>query len=84
MTLEELVKELVHKHAVFYHRYGQNIPSSVLSFSAGEYLDVISNSRSSEDAYKNTNRITTAEVLYKDFIDPIGNDEMSRIFNKII
>ena len=84
MVLDELVKELAQKHLECFPNHGHNIPTSVLSFSAGEFLKVISKARSSKDAYENFNKINAVEFLYKDFVDPLGEDEMSRFFAKIV
>ena len=84
MILDELIKELTEKHDIYFHIYGHNIPTSKLSFSAGEYLQVISKARSSKDAYDNFDKIDTTEVLYRDFVDPKGEDEMSRLLKMIL
>jgi hypothetical protein len=78
MTLDELIKELQYNHTSYFHIYKHNIPTSVLSFSAGEFLGVISKARSSERAYEDFDKINTAVVLYHDFVDPDGADEMRR------
>ena len=83
-TFDKIAKEIVDKHAIFFGRYGDQIPSCVLSFSASEYLKAISKVRSSEDAYINFKRISTIDILYRDFVDPNGNDEMSRAIAKVI
>ena len=77
-TFDEIAKEIVDKHAIFFGKYGNQIPSSVLSFSASEYLKTISNVRSSKDAYKNFKRISIIDLFYGDFVDPNGTDEMTK------
>jgi len=82
MTLDELIKELQHNHTAYFHIYRHNIPTSVLSFTAGDFLKVISEARSSKRAYEDFDKINTAEVLYRDFVDPYGEDETRRLFEK--
>lgn len=83
MTLDELIKELSEQHTAYFNTHGHNIPTSVLSFSASEYLDVIGKARSAPDAYENFEKISTTEVLWKDFVDPNGEDQMSRFMRGI-
>jgi len=84
MSLDEIITELQYNHTSYFHKHGHNIPSSVLSFSAGEFLDVIGKERSSKTAYENYDKINTAVILYKDFVDPEGKDEMSKSFTKLL
>lgn len=84
MTLNGLLSELTEKHAKYLPVYGHNIPTSVLSFSAGEHLSIISKERSSSNAYENFDKIEKAVDLYRDFVDPMGEDEMTRLFRKIL
>lgn len=83
MTLDQLIIELSEQHTAYFNSHGHNIPTSVLSFSASEYLDVISKARSARDAYENFEKINTANVLWKDFVDPKGEDQMSRFIRSI-
>lgn len=84
MTLDGLLSELTKNHAKYFPIHGHNIPTSVLSFSAGEHLNIISKERSSSNAYENFDKIEKAVELYRDFVDPFGEDEMSKLFRKIL
>lgn len=81
---DKIAKEIVDKHALFFGKYRHCIPSSVLSFSASEYLKAIGGVRSSKEAYISYTRIETVDTLYRDFVDPNGADEMSRAIAKVI
>lgn len=84
MSLDELLSELTEKHTKYFPIYRHNIPTSVLSFSASEHLNIVSKERSSSNAYENFDKIEKAVELYRDFVDPMGEDEMTRLFRKIL
>lgn len=86
MTLEtaiKLLKEIVHHHQLYFHPYKHNIPSRFLPETAGVYLEAFEKARTEARTQTDLNRIITAEVLYRDFKDPTGDDEMTKLFTKL-
>lgn len=84
LLLNDIIKELRYKHSSYFSVFGHEIPSAFLSFSACEYLAVISKARASVTAYNNHDKISEAERLYKDFVDPTGKYEMEKTFQKLL
>lgn len=80
LTFDKIAKEIVDKYARFFPKYGNQIPSSVLSFSASEYFKTISKIRSSGDTHKDFKRILTINLLYGDFVGPTGANENDEDF----
>lgn len=75
---DKIAKEITDKHAIFFGKYGHQIPSSILSFSSNEYLKVIGKVRSSGDTHEDFKRIPTIDILYRDFVDSNGIGEMKK------
>lgn len=73
LTFDKIAKEIVDRHAIFFGRYGNKIPSSTLSFSANDYFKTIHKIQFLGDSHKDFKRIPTIDVLYRDFVDHTGN-----------
>lgn len=64
--------EIVKVNQYYFNHYGRNIPSKYLSQEASVYLDAIAKAKRHSDQ-KIINRGLFAELMYRDFTDPIGD-----------
>ena len=83
VTALELIKEIVHGHQIYAHKYGHNIPSRFLSETAGVYFEAFGVVKSHARNQAEINRALVAEALYRDFTDPTGDDETTKLFGKL-
>lgn len=81
-SLGEMTNEMFEKQQQFHFKYGRQIPTSVLSFSAREYLISLTHARIEQMNLHQGTQIGIAEALWKSFVDPNGEDQMTRAFDK--
>lgn len=83
-TFEEIRKELFEKHIYLSQRYGRQIPSKYLSFTASEYISAIGLARQEARTNQDLNNIAVADLFWKDFVDTrSGEYEMTKSLDRL-